>query len=378
MKTKIKALGSAIDIKYMGAEPTWTETPVTDSQLADAYNWYTYVCSHDDVKSFTLSYFKTHGTGKALLSAINDLPSHLFITVGSICRMIERGAILPERTLTFLKDKCKIIVEVAIALKAEKDAENKLASAQKNNVISIQDRIAEQVSNLIAEIEEQVDDMFEQAGEPEMVFGTYNFLQTKNVKGPQAKMIAEHYQRLSDELAEVLGGKDEQLKEGYRNYSKVQIKKIKAFVDSIITDCGQIAVNAKASRRPRARKAKSAEQVTAKVKYMKNDPNLKVTSVNPAEIIRATQVWVYNTKYRKLGVYHSASQGGLNIKGTTILDFDEKASIQKKLRKPEQVIPNVTQGGKVALRTIMASINAKTQPLTGRINEDTLILKVIK
>jgi hypothetical protein len=89
-------------------------------------------------------------------------------------------------------------------------------------------------------------------------------------------------------------------------------------------------------------------------------------------------LWVYNTKTRKLGVYHADDAGGLSVKGSTILNFNESKSIQKKLRKPEQLIPEVLNGGKVFLRNVMDGIRAVDSKLTGRVNTDTILLKVTK
>lgn len=367
---KKTSLGIAQDIKYMGAEPVYDDNVMTDSQIASAYNWYNYICDHKQAKEFTIDYFKANKAGKGLLDAMSRLPDSKYVTtLGWICRMLSRGAKLPERTMTFMKNKAKELSAAALALKQEKEQEEK---KEEKPVVSIQERIAEQVNNLIGDIEVEIDNW------PDTKFKASEYLRKRMVKSPQANAIADYYEKLNDELLEAISGSDKELTQAYlRAMKKPKLKKFQEFVQSIITDCRQVAANAKAARKPRARKAKSAEQVASKVKYLKRDEKLNITSVSPAAIVRAQQVWIYNVKTRKLGQYVAASSGGLNIKGTTILDFDEKTSIQKKLRKPEQVLPGVTQGGKIALRRIMENINAKPAPLNGRINGDTLILKVV-
>jgi hypothetical protein len=105
---------------------------------------------------------------------------------------------------------------------------------------------------------------------------------------------------------------------------------------------------------------------------------LNLTSVKTIDIIGCMALWVYNTKTRKLGVYHAEDAGGLSVKGSSILNFVESKSIQKKLRKPETMLPEVLNGGKVFLRNVMDSIRAVDSKLTGRINKDTILLKVVK
>ena len=50
---------------------------------------------------------------------------------------------------------------------------------------------------------------------------------------------------------------------------------------------------------------------------------------------------MYNSKTRKLGCYQAQDIGGLSIKGSTVLNYIESKSVQKKLRKPEQIVPEV-------------------------------------
>ena len=68
---------------------------------------------------------------------------------------------------------------------------------------------------------------------------------------------------------------------------------------------------------------------------------------------------------------------GLSVKGTTIIGFNESESIQKTLRKPEDKIKEFQGLGKVKLRTFLEDINAVDIKLNGRINSDTVLLKVI-
>jgi hypothetical protein len=103
-----------------------------------------------------------------------------------------------------------------------------------------------------------------------------------------------------------------------------------------------------------------------------------VASINPADILGASQLWIFNTKTRKLGCYFSIDSSGLSVKGTTLLNFDETKSIQKTVRKPEVVLPSVVSVGKVALRKTLTDINAVDQAMSGRINADTILLRVIK
>jgi hypothetical protein len=133
---------------------------------------------------------------------------------------------------------------------------------------------------------------------------------------------------------------------------------------------------AKVNRAPRKTKAVSKDKLVAKLKYMKTNEPLKLVSVNPVDIIGAKELWVYNTKSRKLGKYVANEYQDLAVKGTSILNFSENLSICKTLRKPEEKLKEFKAAGKVQLRKFLEDINATDTRMNGRINEDIILLKV--
>jgi hypothetical protein len=137
-----------------------------------------------------------------------------------------------------------------------------------------------------------------------------------------------------------------------------------------------LAQEAKVNRAPRKTKAVSKDKLVAKLKYMKTNEPLKLVSVNPTDIIGAKELWVYNTKTRKLGKYVANEYQDLAVKGTSILNFNENLSICKTLRKPEEKLKEFKAAGKVQLRKFLEDINATDTKMNGRINEDTILLKV--
>jgi hypothetical protein len=177
-----------------------------------------------------------------------------------------------------------------------------------------------------------------------------------------------------EELAS--GNADEQLKEGYSHRSRKQIKNLIAFYQEIMAACTMLAQEAKVNRAPRAKKAVPAEKIVAKLKYMKTNEPLKLVSVNPTDIIGASELWVYNTKNRKLGHYVATEFNVLGVKGTSLTGFDEFKSVCKTLRKPEEKLKEFKAAGKVQLRKFLDDINATDTKMNGRINEETILLKV--
>jgi hypothetical protein len=137
-----------------------------------------------------------------------------------------------------------------------------------------------------------------------------------------------------------------------------------------------LAQEAKVNRAPRKTKAKPVEKIIGKMKFLKQDDKLKLVSINPADILGAKELWVFNIKTRKIGKYVAAEFQELSVKGTSITGFNESVSVQKTLRKPEEQLKEFKAAGKVQLRKFLEDIKAVDIKLNGRINEDTILLKV--
>lgn len=358
---------ASIDEKIYGAEPVWdSNKDATELELGLAYNWYNYFHDYKVSKKYVLDYLKSQKTGREILDRISNLPDLQFATIGWTCRIISRGANLSDG----VKDRLKLRLQTLIY-----DAKPK-EQAEKASGPSIQQRMAAQLDSYLAEFEDQLDKFTEAGCHSE--FKPYDFLRAKDVKGPYASQIAKFYQPQLVEVIDFLENPDDQLREGYSRRPRAQMKRLLAFLTMIIEDCSKIFHNAKISRKPRIKKRKSVDQIVSKIKYKSQDDAFKIKSISPTELVGAQALWFFNTKTRKLGVYHAANPDGLNMKGTTILNYDEKLSMSKTLRKPDQVLNNVIQGGKVLLRGLMEDINSKVSPLNGRINKDIVLLRATK
>lgn len=351
--------------KFVGKEPKFTDE-VTDSELASALSWYAQNKSNKDSQKYTSDYFKKKLKLTGVSSILKGKPSQ----IGFICRLVMNGAVLSE-------DRQEWFQKQIDALK------NELNVFQSKEIIedvkkgpNIQDRIRMKSEECIGELEGQIDDLI--VAKFSKTVSPYSVFHTMNMKSVHVKSILEWVKKKRSEFEEVVNTTDKDLKEGYSNFSKTDLKKIISYCDQVILDCGKVNETSLVGRKPRKKKAKTPEQLTAKVKYCQEFKELNLTSVDIKSIIGSMQVWVYNTKQRKLGVYNASDAGGLTIKGSSLENFNEEKSVQKKLRKPEVTLPEVLTGGKVLLRNIMNNIRAVESTLSGRINVDTVILKVVK
>ena len=265
-------------------------------------------------------------------------------------------------------------------------AEKKIKQEQKpKKVISIQDRMKEQVNDLCAEWEYKLDCLTD--GDDILnSFDPYKemLVYQPEIKANHAKIIKDDFAAQYQEALEVVEWKDDQLKESYSFLNAKQRKQYLAFFEKINTACDTIIETKKTTRKARKPRARSKESIIKKLKYQINDSELGIASIHPTEVVNANEVWVYNTKTRKLGVYHAISKdpramnrpgSGLMVKGTTIQDFDPEKSMQKTLRKPKDQISNWTGKAKTKFAKAFDELTTTGIKLNGRINDKTIILK---
>ena len=291
------------------------------------------------------------------------------ITVGSVARMLLNGCPPMENLLLALRQKIKELPDV---VEEEKEEVKNLAP-----VISIQERMKINLNEFLGEI----DDFFDNGLKSD--FKMSNALQLKEITGKAAALIPAIYAQEVADFNTLLNPveKDdeyEQLVEAYP-YKKAEIKRILEFYNMLIEDALHHSNIQKANRKVRARKAPSKEKQVAKLKYKVNDDKYKLVSIDPQNIIGAQELWVFNTKTRKIGKYvatNGFSVGQLGIKGTTITGFDDVKSIQKTLRKPEESLKEFNSAGKVVLRKFLDNLTTTGIKLNGRVNSDVILLKV--
>jgi len=295
-------------------------------------------------------------------------------TVGSVARMLNNGCPRMDNLLSAIRKKIKELPDVVIE---EKEEVKQLAP-----VISIQERMKLNLNDFLGQnVENEIDNFFDNGLKSDFKMTTA--LQLKEITGKAAALIPAMYAQDVADFNTLLNPveKDdeyEQLVEAYP-YKKAEIKRILEFYNMIIEDALHHSNIQKANRKVRAKKAPSKEKQVAKLKYKINDDKYKLVSIDPQNIIGSQELWVFNTKTRKIGKYiatNGFSAGELGIKGTSITGFDTNTSMQKTLRKPEESLKEFASAGKVVLRKFLNNLTTTGIKLNGRVNSDVILLKV--
>jgi hypothetical protein len=349
-----------------------------------AMSYYRLEFNGKDLKPAVIKWMTTVGCTKEDIQAFKKTKDNRCnVTMGAIASCLLRG-MPPVRedfnkgrdTAAWLRGEIMDVIN-----QGKDDIDEDIVVEVKPTVVqpSIQDRVKEAAYRMTEEIEEAIEGF---QTDPESfdpkAFKMLNLLKGKEVKAAHARIIKTFYSRDLAELEELASGKaDEQLREGYSHRSKKQIKSLIAFYQEIMSACDMLAQEAKVNRKPRKTKVVPKDKIVAKLKYMKSNEPLKLVSINPTDIIGAKELWVFNTKTRKLGKYVASDFNDLGVKGTSITGFDEFKSVQKTIRKPEEKLKEFKAAGKVQLRKFLEDINATDTKMNGRLNEETILLKVV-
>jgi len=236
--------------------------------------------------------------------------------------------------------------------------------------ISIQDRINNQVYDFVSSIEGVIDDFV--ISNYKLKCDFYKQLTEAGCKSVHARKMRKIYLESYNEFVDVYNKEDDYVQEAWSHLKPKTIQKMMDFHGMILDDIDRIIKNASAQRKPRKTKVVSTSKLLKTFKYQKDSPEFKLVSINPEKIIGASELWIFNTRYKTLGVYYAQNTvRGFSVKGCTIQHFDKETSMQKTARKPMEALSGLN---KRSLRKSLKDMKTKDQTLTGRINAQTILL----
>jgi len=374
---------------YVTVEPKWKELKLlTDpDEQAKAFRSCEYFVRTEINKTKSMpivkEWVKTHSGWKPEeVKIILANPDWAFSSYATSIYIHHMLGYMPEKIREhYEKRKSEWITRGRKALAEKKD---KIEEKKLKPVISIQDRMKEQVSDLCGDFEGFLDEMVDGAKtikdfDPFKMMMSYQ----PEIKGPHAKIIKEEFVAQHNEALEVLEWKDDDLKEAYGHFDLKMRKAFVKYYETINTACDTIIKTKATTRKARKPKARSKETIVKKLKYQINDPQFALASLPATDVVYANEVWVYNTKTRKIGVYKALNTDpknlqrpgtGIMVKGTTLQDFNAEQSVQKTLRKPAEMLPQF-DAGKLKCKKSFEELTTTPTKLNGRFNEHTIILK---
>lgn len=403
-KTKSQSAGveKMVSKIQMGDAPVFDPSKVRNTEDRDcefikALNWYNMMASPKKEKDWAIEYlsslnatdipvkapFKTH---KQVLSAVKSLEMDRFDRMGRYMAMKFRGF----EGFEWLDNEAQKLLNTLVNVAAIKEAAKQSKTASDTSTAkSPRERAEEKAGEKLAELQAIVDDFITTIADRSKAkdadfFDCAAWIQSEEIKPMIAGMMTHTLKRERDEYTEALESGDKELREAYP-LKDTYMKRIVRFYDWIlepITEQSQRKTTT--TRKPRKRKAKTPVAMTKAVKYLARSTEVlsnkkEIASVPPSKIIGAKGVVLYNTKTRKLAIVEAEGPDGLSVKGTTLQNFDPKKTSEKKIREiyTDGLVNTVLSKGIRAIRNAYGEIRAKETVPSGRINKDTLILKVL-
>lgn len=370
-----------LEEKHIGVETTnWVDVPsdLVDMKMYTNLRIYNYFYDHKDAFKWAEEWVRKN-RGHDLTDFKASEEWRVNTTLGGLCKMHMAGAPLDEKRVIWIN------AGISAAVNAGKANRAKEVNTSTKPAKTSADILAEKIHDFIAEVEGVVDSYIKQSTPTDDVaYSVYNELKKINAPKPLAQKVHDYYKPLYDEIDELITKKTPDLVEGYKQLKSAKEKKdYLAFIKGILDDCQKFmnastAAKVRAPRQPRAKKKVPIEKIVAKVKYQKESAEFKLTSVDPANLVGASEVYLFNTKYRHLIQLVAASADGFGIKGTTITNLREESCLKKTLRKPEDVLTEIGKTTKARVNRVFSDIKTKAAVANGRINEETIILKVFK
>ena len=348
-----------------------------------------YELSAIELKREVVKYLKKLDEQHPLLARIKDMHENRFITVGKYMYLLNSGCDIPDDFFTSLMPTLEKVIneeEARIAAAAaevraihrEGKVHDKVVGTNLKPVISIQDRLREKAKEVAGEVEGWIDEfMCNKSQTPKTVEEFINLFNTFELKSPHMRYIQTIFENRAAEIASAASGEDKFLAEGYGNFTRMELKKFDIFHRNLLKACNMMQEVAKVERAPRKKKPVSVDKLVSKLKYKKEDKSLGIVSLSPSNILGSKEVWLYNTKTRKLAQYKSLDNGGLSVKGASLLNFSAD-SAEKTLRKPIETLADFKKASKVKLRTFLKDLSTVDIPCNGKLNEHHIILRIDK
>ena len=169
----------------------------------------------------------------------------------------------------------------------------------------------------------------------------------------------------------------EQAVEGYSHVKKSSLKHRIDVCKSMLEDMERIKSASKATRTIKISRPKAADKQVSKLQYKNLDDEYKIVSMHPIGIIGKRRLYTFNTKHRELNMYYTDDPKGFQVSGSTLKRFDKEQSIKIRLRKPNDILPLVLNKTPIQLQKELSALKTKVQVPNGRINNDTILLRVL-
>ena len=394
---------AAYDEKYTGTEPVWDgwETWGVDKfmrERARAFNFYNYYTKTSELKESICAWMLANGYTKDDVRAVKRAPDWTpGGTCGTLCSCFNRGmpALHPDAQswndknagtggATFRSDELFVREKIAEALAIGRNTAEKVETTEdgetvaKTPGVSPMTRLREKTRlTIITDLDVMLDQWADTKwGTPIKTIPVYEAMRAHGLHAPSCAQVVEWLTKRLNDFTAALEKTDADLVEGYRYLSAPQLKERVEALKKALADVEQFRASAKALRKPREKKMPSALKQVERVKYLKQDNDFKITSINPIRIVGSHRLLAFSVKYRVIYDFVSTSVNGFGVRGTTITNVDEDKSRFIRLRKPEAYLPIALTGSVKAFEKAWDELTTKPGKPNHRLGDHMVLLRV--
>lgn len=350
---------------YVLPEPKWAEYKILtdDAERDTALQHCLYFVHYEIAEKAGIAPLKKwmkENWDKQDITSISVLPESTFYSMSKYFFCWNKLGWLPESVLNFMKKQKLVWLKQASLYIEEKKETPKVVNIRENlNKFAI-----------------AIDDSIEKIIGGTQITNYKDFVLSYNLNAAEINKAVEIVDRFAIEFKELAEGTDTDLMEGYSHVKKSTLKHLLAFFDGIVIGLSETKQVKKIVRIKR-KKPVDKNKLVSKLKYTKQDVELNLTSINPVEIIGASEVWVYDVNRKRIGVYASEYANTLGVKGTAIDNYSTSKSYEKTIRAAD-IVKQLVDCRKNGLHTLADKIRSKKYPVKTRVQPSMILLRVIK
>lgn len=324
---------------FLGKRPDCTlvnsENPDREHAFADALRYAHDAFEPRELKAFACEYLERDD--------LRVMPDYHFATIGKVAWVALEGGTLELHNREWIARKLAEIERASVPVEAEVEITYDLTTRQRDVMAYVD--LYSALDRLIA------------AGTTDGN-AVRELINRHDAKAGILKQTLTHFQE---------------------NLTDAQADGIQEWLDPlavVISELESRVYNQKVARIAGRKVTGKVARVIKNVKFRQRDATYNLVSVNPADIVGAKAVVTFNVKTKRIGWYHSDTT--LDIQGTTIRDFSETLSFSKGTRNPQRDLDAIKGAGGLRRVGIVLDkhITGKRYDISGRLNDDTVILKV--
>lgn len=361
MKKQIKTPGIA--------RPNFPRMKLTSKQYQKhfwtAMNYAHVELTLERLKKETINWAKSNRYDVTKLNSIDKI---YFGTIGKVFYIINNGG---EVTDQVLGSTLKIMEEIT-SREIEVDDEPEVQTIQRDPIKQSWEKISLACymyedwvdSYIIGEIS----DLSKKS--PAVAFGEYN------INHNQCEGIIESMKNVSEEYRYAIDTDDSEILEAYSHIGKRKLKHIVKFYDEVIGYCQELLTEYEAKRIEASKK--TPFEMVSKLPVMKKSEELTLFSDSLEDIIGAREIWVMNTKTRKIGRYVAADRNGFGVSGHNLENYDEEKSLQRTINKPAENIKKFKFKAEGEMAKAFAELGTLTTKMNGKLTKTHVVFKIFK